>query len=155
MLFRLCDAQCCGPGCWLSRLQFDSESDLSCLGLLTLQMPMSSVAVCLVIFFSLAEIFECRGVDNVILEDFGSTGMKAKRSSYDSNCFGSYNRELSSQLNRVCDDCYHLYRSRHVSIECRHDCYTTEVFVSCLKDLMMHDFIKEYMKMALMVSGKK
>ncbi|RXG61381.1 Crustacean hyperglycemic hormone [Armadillidium vulgare] len=115
---------------------------------------MSSVAVCLVIFLSLAEIFECRGVDNLGLEDFGSTGMKAKRN-YDSNCVGSYDRKLFAQLDGICDDCFNLYRSRHVSIECRHDCYTTEVFVSCLKDLMMHDFIKEYMKMALMVSGKK
>ncbi|KAB7502380.1 Vitellogenesis-inhibiting hormone [Armadillidium nasatum] len=117
-------------------------------------MPMSSVTVCLVIILSLAEIFECRGVDNLVLEDLGSTGMKAKRSLYPSNCFGSYNREIFAQLDRVCDDCYELYRNHNVSIECRRDCYTTEVFESCLKDLMMHDFINEYKEMALMVSGK-
>ncbi|KAL7629926.1 UNVERIFIED_CONTAM: hypothetical protein RMT77_019955 [Armadillidium vulgare] len=100
-------------------------------------MSMSSVAVCLVIFFSLAEIFECRGVDNVILEDFGSTGMKAKRSSYDSNCFGSYNRELSSQLNRVCDDCYDLYKNHKVSIECRRNCFQDEMFLLCVKSLYL------------------
>ncbi|RXG51392.1 hypothetical protein Avbf_16350 [Armadillidium vulgare] len=72
---------------------------------------MSSVAVCLVIFLSLAEIFECRGVDNLGLEDFGSTGMKAKRGPYDSNCVGSYDRKLFAQLDGICDDCYNLYRS--------------------------------------------
>ncbi|RXG60941.1 Crustacean hyperglycemic hormone [Armadillidium vulgare] len=70
--------------------------------------------------------------------------MKAKREPYDSNCFGPYDRKLSYQLNRVCDDCYNLFRQSYVSTECRRDCYTTEVFESCLKDLMMHDFINEY-----------
>ncbi|RXG59492.1 Crustacean hyperglycemic hormone, partial [Armadillidium vulgare] len=120
-----------------------------------LQMSISSVAMCLVIFFSLAEIFECRGVDNLGLEDFGPAGMKAKRRIFDTSCKGFYDRGLFAQLDRVCEDCYNLYRKPHVAAECRRDCYTTEVFESCLKDLMMHDFINEYKEMALMVSGKK
>ncbi|KAB7503332.1 Crustacean hyperglycemic hormone, partial [Armadillidium nasatum] len=75
------------------------------------KMPISSVAVCLVIFLSLAEIFECRGVDNLALEDFGSIGMKAKRRSSDSSCKGIYDREIFDRLERVCDDCYNLFRN--------------------------------------------
>ncbi|RXG54164.1 Crustacean hyperglycemic hormone [Armadillidium vulgare] len=81
--------------------------------------------------------------------------MKAKRRIFDTSCKGFYDRGLFAQLDRVCEDCYNLYRKPHVAAECRRDCYTTEVFESCLKDLMMHDFINEYKEMALMVSGKK
>ncbi|KAB7504371.1 hypothetical protein Anas_09732 [Armadillidium nasatum] len=131
-------------------------------------MSMSSAAMCLLIFFSLAEIFECRGVDNLGFEDFGPAGMKAKRRIFDTSCKGFYDRGLFAQLDRVCEDCYNLYRKPHVAAECR--------FISCnkninkilyvivtqpkyskvaSKDLMMHDFINEYKEMALMVSGKK
>ncbi|RXG54697.1 hypothetical protein Avbf_15101 [Armadillidium vulgare] len=81
-------------------------------------MSMSSVAMCLVIFLSLVEIFECRGVDNLGLEDFGPAGMKAKRRIFDTSCKGFYDRGLFAQLDRVCEDCYNLYRKPHVAAEC-------------------------------------
>ncbi|KAL7631556.1 UNVERIFIED_CONTAM: hypothetical protein RMT77_018138 [Armadillidium vulgare] len=108
------------------------------LSLQTLQMPMSSVAVCLVIFLSLADIFECRGVDNLGLEDFGSTGMKAKRINYDSSCVGSYDRERFAQLDGICDDCYNLYRRSHVSIECRRNCFQDKMFPICVQSLSLN-----------------
>ncbi|KAL7643057.1 UNVERIFIED_CONTAM: hypothetical protein RMT77_006346 [Armadillidium vulgare] len=107
----------------------------------------TSVAVCLVIFLSLAEIFECQEVDNLGLEDFGSTGMKAKREPYDSNCFGPYDRKLSYQLNRVCDDCYNLFRQSYVSTECRRNCFQDEMFLLCVRGLKLDvDYYKAKVK---------
>ncbi|RXG51909.1 Crustacean hyperglycemic hormone, partial [Armadillidium vulgare] len=60
----------------------------------------------------------CRGVDNLGLEDFVPAGMKAKRRIFDTSCKGFYDRGLFAQLDRVCEDCYNLYRKPHVAAEC-------------------------------------
>nr|AEI83867.1 crustacean hyperglycemic hormone precursor [Eurydice pulchra] len=113
----------------------------------------SVVAVWVVVLLCIAETGEGRNMEPSTLDRLNNA--KAKRQVFDASCKGIYDRELFSQLERVCEDCYNLYRKPVVATECRRECYTTEVFESCLRDLMMHDLINEYKEKAYMVAGKK
>lgn len=43
----------------------------------------------------------------------------SKRSGYYNSCTGVYDRELIARLDRVCEDCYNLYRDVEVAVGCR------------------------------------
>ncbi|KAF2364714.1 Arthropod neurohormone/Alpha-latrotoxin associated low molecular weight protein [Trinorchestia longiramus] len=79
---------------------------------------------------------------------------RPKRALFDDSCKGVYDRELFSKLDRVCEDCYNLYRKPSVSYECRRDCYSNTMFESCLYDLMLHEMVDKYAEMVQIV-GKK
>lgn len=42
-----------------------------------------------------------------------------KRTTSFSSCTGVYDRELLARLDRVCEDCYNLYRDVEVAVGCR------------------------------------
>ena len=44
---------------------------------------------------------------------------RPKRASYDDQCKGAYDREIFEKLDRLCEDCYNLYRKAYISYECR------------------------------------
>ncbi|XP_063614439.1 crustacean hyperglycemic hormones-like [Penaeus indicus] len=45
-----------------------------------------------------------------------------------SSCTGVYDRELLVRLDRVCEDCYNVYRDLGLAAECRSNCLHNEVF---------------------------
>ncbi|XP_063614441.1 uncharacterized protein LOC134787591 [Penaeus indicus] len=55
-----------------------------------------------------------------------------KRTVSFSSCTGVYDRELLVSLDRVCEDCYNLYRDVGVAAECRSNCFHNEVFLYCV-----------------------
>nr|BEG56312.1 crustacean hyperglycaemic hormone isoform 2 [Panulirus japonicus] len=67
-----------------------------------------------------------------------------KRAVFDQSCKGVYDRSLFGKLDRVCDDCYNLYRKHYVSTGCRKNCYGNLVFRQCLDDLLLLDVVDEY-----------
>lgn len=79
---------------------------------------------------------------------------RPKRALFDDSCKGVYDRELFSKLDRVCEDCYNLYRKTSVSYECRRECYSNPMFENCLYDLMLHEMVDKYAEMVQIV-GKK
>ncbi|XP_064085675.1 crustacean hyperglycemic hormones isoform X2 [Macrobrachium nipponense] len=60
-----------------------------------------------------------------------------KRAILDQSCKGIFDRELFKKLDRVCDDCYNLYRKPYVAIDCRKDCFGTKTFGHCVEDLLL------------------
>ncbi|XP_076066847.1 molt-inhibiting hormone-like isoform X2 [Oratosquilla oratoria] len=60
-----------------------------------------------------------------------------KRSLFDASCKGSYDRQMYKQLDRVCDDCYNLYRKPQVEFECSRDCFRSEMFQMCVLNLRL------------------
>ncbi|XP_037788074.1 crustacean hyperglycemic hormones-like [Penaeus monodon] len=48
------------------------------------------------------------------------------------SCTGVYDRELLVRLDRVCEDCYNVYRDVGVAAECRSNCFYNEVFLQCV-----------------------
>nr|AFG16934.1 hyperglycemic hormone [Pandalus japonicus] len=66
----------------------------------------------------------------------------------DMSCKGAqYDIKLFEKLDRVCEDCYNLYRKPFVAIECRRNCFGTSVFRQCvaaqLLDVEEHVDIRE------------
>nr|QHR84459.1 hyperglycemic hormone A [Panulirus homarus] len=74
-----------------------------------------------------------------------------KRAVFDQSCKGVYDRSLFQKLDRVCDDCYNLYRKSYVSTGCRENCYGNLVFRQCLDDLLLVDVVDEYVASVQMV----
>nr|ANQ38667.1 CHH preproprotein [Thysanoessa inermis] len=69
-----------------------------------------------------------------------------KRSIFDPSCKGFYNREIFQKLNRVCDDCYNLYRDASVGVKCKSDCFGNPVFEQCLYDLLRQNEAEDFSK---------
>ncbi|XP_042861889.1 crustacean hyperglycemic hormone 6-like [Penaeus japonicus] len=76
-----------------------------------------------------------------------------KRSIFDHSCTGVFDRELIGRLNRVCDDCYNVFRDVDVAAGCRSNCYYNRVFQQCLAYLFPPRYRNPY-KAALQMVGK-
>nr|ANQ38673.1 AtnCHH1 preproprotein [Athanas nitescens] len=74
-----------------------------------------------------------------------------KRAVMDLSCKGIYDRELFKKLDRVCEDCYNIYRKPYIGVECRKSCYGNLIFMQCLDDLLMNDVMDEYIGIVQMV----
>ncbi|KAL7639829.1 UNVERIFIED_CONTAM: hypothetical protein RMT77_009242 [Armadillidium vulgare] len=76
---------------------------------------------------------------------------RSKRAIFDSSCKGIYDRDLFAKLDRVCDDCYNLYRQHKVVTECRKNCFNQDFFYTCVKALNYDP--SQYMKMVEKISN--
>ncbi|ROT60584.1 crustacean hyperglycemic hormone 1 precursor [Penaeus vannamei] len=76
-----------------------------------------------------------------------------KRSISFDSCTGVYDRELLVRLDRVCEDCYNLYRNTDVAVECRSNCFHNEVFLYCV-DYMYRPRQRNQYRAALQRLGK-
>ncbi|ROT60590.1 crustacean hyperglycemic hormone 3 precursor [Penaeus vannamei] len=76
-----------------------------------------------------------------------------KRSISFDSCTGVYDRELLVRLDRVCEDCYNLYRDTDVAVECRSNCFHNEVFLYCV-DYMYRPRQRNQYRAALQRLGK-
>ncbi|XP_037788073.1 crustacean hyperglycemic hormones-like [Penaeus monodon] len=69
------------------------------------------------------------------------------------SCTGVYDRELLVRLDRVCEDCYNVYRDVGVAAECRSNCFHNEVFLYCV-DYMFRPRQRNQYRAALQRLGK-
>ncbi|XP_066963259.1 crustacean hyperglycemic hormones A-like [Macrobrachium rosenbergii] len=67
-----------------------------------------------------------------------------KRAAIDRSCKGIYDRGIFMMLDRVCEDCYNLYRKPYVGVDCRKRCYRNATFRQCLNDLLLKDNFDSY-----------
>ncbi|XP_045610484.1 crustacean hyperglycemic hormones-like isoform X2 [Procambarus clarkii] len=58
-----------------------------------------------------------------------------KRQVFDQACKGIYDRAIFKKLDRVCEDCYNLYRKPYVATTCRTNCFAHSAFQFCVMDL--------------------
>ncbi|GFT95579.1 hypothetical protein NPIL_209531 [Nephila pilipes] len=50
-------------------------------------------------------------------------------------CQGTYDESKLSQVARVCDECYELYREDTVRVMCASKCFTTSYFTGCIDSI--------------------
>ncbi|XKL66323.1 hypothetical protein PGB90_009743 [Kerria lacca] len=67
-----------------------------------------------------------------------------KRSFYDIDCKGTYDKTLFSKLDQVCDDCYILIRESKLHSLCRKECFSTEYFRGCAEMLNVTDGMDKF-----------
>lgn len=79
--------------------------------------------------------------------------VNAKRSYVDLRCRGMYAPRIFAQLDRICEDCYNLYRDAEVHNMCRSGCFTTQTFRNCLQNLLL-DKESEFYQELVEIIGK-
>ncbi|XP_026320432.1 ion transport peptide-like isoform X2 [Hyposmocoma kahamanoa] len=69
-----------------------------------------------------------------------------RRSFYDLQCKGVYDQVMFNRLDRVCDDCYNLFRESQLFNLCRADCFTSDYFKGCVEALLLNENLDTYKK---------
>lgn len=62
-----------------------------------------------------------------------------KRSFLELGCRGNFEQSYLARLERVCEECYQLYREPQVYNLCRDNCFKNENFLKCAEALLLHD----------------
>ncbi|XP_034247189.1 ion transport peptide-like [Thrips palmi] len=67
----------------------------------------------------------------------------SKRSFFDIQCKGVYDKSIFARLDRICEDCYNLFREPQLHSLCRKGCFTTDYFKGCLDALLLQDEMED------------
>ncbi|XP_035207472.1 crustacean hyperglycemic hormone-like isoform X2 [Stegodyphus dumicola] len=60
-----------------------------------------------------------------------------KRSFSDLGCMGVYDRAKFARLDRVCEECYQLFKESDVHTSCRSNCFKNNFFTQCVDALLL------------------
>ncbi|XP_050682721.1 CHH-like protein [Leptidea sinapis] len=63
----------------------------------------------------------------------------ARRSFFNLQCKGVYDAAIFARLDRICDDCYNLFREPQLYTLCRSQCFTSPYFKGCMESLCLMD----------------
>ncbi|XP_063978055.1 ion transport peptide-like isoform X1 [Diachasmimorpha longicaudata] len=66
-----------------------------------------------------------------------------KRSFMQLQCKGIYDKSIFARLDRICEDCYNLFREPQLHTLCRKNCFTSDYFKSCLDVLLLQDEMEQ------------
>jgi len=77
----------------------------------------------------------------------------SKRSFFDIQCKGVYDKTIFARLDRVCEDCYNLFREPQLHSLCRKNCFTTDFFKGCLDVLLLEDEVEKIQKWIKQLHG--
>ncbi|XP_054161098.1 ion transport peptide-like [Oppia nitens] len=69
-------------------------------------------------------------------------------------CLGIYDKAKFARLDRVCEECYQLYREPDLHTSCRQDCFRNEVFGRCVDSLLLSHEQKKLEEMVEDLYGK-
>lgn len=78
-----------------------------------------------------------------------------KRNYVDLQCRGMYDQGIFAQLDRICEDCYNLYKDAEVHGFCRSDCFTSQTFRQCLQSLLLEKESEYYLELVEILGKKK
>ncbi|XP_076282755.1 ion transport peptide isoform X2 [Lasioglossum baleicum] len=78
-----------------------------------------------------------------------------KRSFIDIQCKGIYDKSIFARLDRICEDCYNLFREPQLHQLCRQSCFGTQYFTSCIQALLLEDEKEKFEEMADYLGRKK
>ncbi|XP_055379667.1 ion transport peptide isoform X2 [Condylostylus longicornis] len=74
---------------------------------------------------------------------------------FDLECKGTFNKALFYRLDRICEDCYQLFRETTVHRLCKKDCFGDKMFTACIQALQLHDEMKQYFEWRDILGKKK
>ncbi|XP_050075920.1 ion transport peptide-like isoform X1 [Anopheles maculipalpis] len=77
-----------------------------------------------------------------------------KRSSFfDIECKGQFNKQIFYRLDRICEDCYSLFREPQILSFCKKQCFTTDYFKGCIDALQLTDEIENFKPLIKVLNG--
>ncbi|XP_059609266.1 ion transport peptide isoform X2 [Phlebotomus argentipes] len=95
------------------------------------------------LFFSLALIL----VLVPMIVSFPRHHTLAKRSSFfDIECKGVFNKSIFFRLDRICEDCYSLFREPQLHSLCKENCFDNEYFAGCVEALLLDEELEKFIK---------
>ncbi|XP_046809751.1 ion transport peptide isoform X5 [Lucilia cuprina] len=69
----------------------------------------------------------------------------SKRSNFfDLECKGIFNKTMFFRLDRICEDCYQLFRETSIHRLCKQDCFGSPFFNACIEALQLHEEMDKY-----------
>nr|QTY40864.1 venom polypeptide precursor [Doratifera vulnerans] len=68
----------------------------------------------------------------------------ARRSVDDYQCKGVYDASMFARLERLCQDCYNVFREPIVYSQCMKDCFTGDFFKGCVEVLQETDQLEVF-----------
>ncbi|XP_068145324.1 CHH-like protein isoform X2 [Drosophila tropicalis] len=69
----------------------------------------------------------------------------SKRSNFfDLECKGIFNKTMFFRLDRICEDCYQLFRETSIHRLCKQDCFGSPFFNACIEALQLHEEMDQY-----------
>ncbi|KAF9820455.1 hypothetical protein SFRURICE_009874 [Spodoptera frugiperda] len=77
----------------------------------------------------------------------------ARRSFFTLECKGVYDAAIFARLDRICDDCYNLFREPQLYNLCRKDCFTTDYFKGCVEVLQETDQLEQFKEYIRILHG--
>nr|CAH7744101.1 unnamed protein product [Callosobruchus chinensis] len=76
-----------------------------------------------------------------------------KRSFADLRCRGVYDKSIFARLDRICEDCYNLFREPSIHSLCRKNCFTSDYFKGCVDTLQLSDETDQIQAMIKQLHG--
>jgi hypothetical protein len=70
-------------------------------------------------------------------------------------CRGMHDNGILTQLERICEDCYNLYKDAEVHAYCRMDCFSSQTFRQCLQSLLMDKESDIFLELVQIIGKKK
>ncbi|GFU28481.1 uncharacterized protein NPIL_136881 [Nephila pilipes] len=58
-------------------------------------------------------------------------------------CKGTYDKYKMAHLERICDECYEIYKKPDLHIECRRNCFGGTTFFKCMETVALDEYRKE------------
>lgn len=62
-----------------------------------------------------------------------------KRTFLELGCRGNFEQSYLARLERVCEECYQLFRDPEAYNRCRDNCFKNEYFLQCAEALLLKD----------------
>lgn len=67
----------------------------------------------------------------------------SKKSFSSIGCMGTHDRSKFARLDRICEECFQLYRDTEIHKSCREFCFKNDVFPACVEALLLTHEQKE------------
>ncbi|XP_017061904.1 ion transport peptide isoform X4 [Drosophila ficusphila] len=102
---------------------------------LSLNMCSRNIKISVVLFLVLIPIFAALPHNHNL----------SKRSNFfDLECKGIFNKTMFFRLDRICEDCYQLFRETSIHRLCKQECFGSPFFNACIEALQLHEEMDKY-----------
>ncbi|XP_078038173.1 ion transport peptide isoform X2 [Augochlora pura] len=124
----------------LALLSNESSIASSSPSTITLPVPCPRLVSVLAWSMTLLLVTSCIGLTDAGILNGHPLG---KRSFIDIQCKGIYDKSIFARLDRICEDCYNLFREPQLHQLCRKNCFTSDYFKGCLDVLLLQDEVEK------------
>ncbi|GFW36865.1 uncharacterized protein TNCV_4349061 [Trichonephila clavipes] len=58
-------------------------------------------------------------------------------------CLGAYDKYKMAHVERICDECYEIYKEQNIHIDCRRNCFGGATFFKCMETVALDEIRKQ------------